>query len=94
MDNEGMIQCVICHEHYQPQYIDLNWQNSGDPVCDGCGKGKDSDGDAQIEAIAGYFMERIQNLNASCRALRDGLNRAIDIAAAQKATLSDLRGVA
>jgi hypothetical protein len=73
MSIEGYIKCSICHEWLSPDKIDMDWLDCSDNVCHGCGTGNLSDEQDRIEAIAGRFMDRIKNLNATIQDLRNTL---------------------
>jgi len=97
MSIEGYIKCSICHEWLSPDRIDIDWLNSGDNVCHYCGNMNwlqtgncASTANDQVEAIAGYFMGRINNLHATIQDLRNmlgGKDRYIDM---QRITIDDL----
>jgi len=87
MSIEGFIKCAICHEWFAPDKIDIDWLNSGDNVCHYCGTmnwlcvNERSTANEQVEAIAGYFMGRINNLHVTIQDLRNmlgGKDRYID----------------
>jgi D-mannonate dehydratase len=71
MSIEGYIKCAMCHEWFSPDHIDIDWMNSGDNVCHGCGTGTTVTEQENIEAIAGYFMNRINNLHVTIQDLRN-----------------------
>ena len=71
MSIEGYIKCSICHEWISPDKIDIDWLNSGDNVCHGCGTGATVTEQERIEAIAGRFVDRMNNLHATIQDLRN-----------------------
>jgi len=70
---EGHIKCSICHEWLAPDKIDIDWLNSGDNVCHGCGTGNLLDEQERIEGVAGRFVDRMKNLNTTIQDLRNML---------------------